>query len=526
MKKLLLIIALTILGLGLNAQKGGGYVEYIIDFNDYKTGIQCLNGQDNWLTHYQTAGTSADFDVDYTGGGLLSPDESVAVFYPYGGVGVGRTATRKASENFGFNFKNGGIIDLEFDISPSWWGAYVGVGFDADGDGHILQGMTEGDGGIYLRVAGSGNDNHPNIVLPNGDDILISNYQQTNWARYKMSFDFSAFDGAGSLTVFVKDFDGTNWSEWTQLAEATELNMGLTPGSGDMRDYQVWDGIFMHSFGAMGAFDNLLVRQGFCVPENLVATSVSTSSIILTWDNVENAISYNVYRDNDLIANVKYTEYTDTDLEIYTEYCYTVTAVCNESESNKSEEVCATTFDLPIMAPQNINANALSTSSIILTWDLVDNALSYNVYDGDIMIYNVTANVCAINNLKSDTEYCYTVTAVRNDFESDKSEEVCAKTMKEDSEEPEDPEQPEESIEELSSSFEIYPNPVEDVLFLATEINIEEIAIYDICGRAVRQQVNNTIGQQVIDVADLEPGVYFVNIKTENDRIVKRFVKK
>ena len=235
--------------------------EYIINFNDYTIGEQNLNGQDSWNTHYQTAGTSQDFNVDYTSDGLLSPDETVAVFYPYGGSGVGRTATRKASENFAFNFKNGGIIDLEFDISPAWWGDFVGVGFDADGDGHVLQGMTEGDGGVYLRVAGYANDCHPNIMLPNGTDLVISNYKQNGWARYKMSFDFSAYDGAGSLTVFVKDFDGTNWSEWNQLSEATELNMGMTPGSGDMRDYKVWDAIFFHCQGGTGGFDNILVRQ-------------------------------------------------------------------------------------------------------------------------------------------------------------------------------------------------------------------------------------------------------------------------
>lgn len=236
-------------------------VEYVINFDNYTIGTQCLNGQDNWSTHYQTASTSQDFDVDYSCDGLLSPNESLAVYYPYGGPGVGRTATRKASENFNFNFKDGGIIDFEFDITPAWWGVFAGVGYDADGDGNILQGMTEGDGGVYLRIAGSGNDRHPNIVLPNGQDILITNYRQENWARYKMSFDFSAYDGAGSLTVFVKDFDGTNWGEWNQLSEATELNMGMTPGSGDMRDYKVWDGIFFHCQGGTGGFDNFLVRQ-------------------------------------------------------------------------------------------------------------------------------------------------------------------------------------------------------------------------------------------------------------------------
>ena len=236
-------------------------VEYVINFDNYTLGTQCLNGQDNWSTHYQTASTSQDFDVDYSCDGLLSPNQSPAIYYPYGGPGVGRTATRKASGNFNFNFKDGGIIDFEFDITPAWWGVFAGVGYDADGDGNILQGMTDGDGGVYLRIAGSGNDRHPNIVLPNGQDILITNYRQENWARYKMSFDFSAYEGAGSLTVFVKDFDGKNWGEWNQLSEATELNMGMTPGSGDMRDYKVWDGIFFHCQGGTGGFDNFLVRQ-------------------------------------------------------------------------------------------------------------------------------------------------------------------------------------------------------------------------------------------------------------------------
>lgn len=257
MKKLFLTLSLIFCLASINAQE-----EHIINFNNYTIGEKCLDGQDNWRTHYQTAGASADFNVDYTADGLLSPDESIAVFYPYGGAGIGRTATRKSSENFNFNFKNGGIIDLEFDIYPSWWGDYVGAGYDADGDGHVLAGMTDGDGGVYLRVAGANEQgNHPNIILANGTNVLISNYAQEGWARYKMSFDFSAFNGAGSLTVFVKDFDGTNWGEWIQLAEATELNMGLTPGSGDYRDNKMWDAVFFHCQGGTGGFDNILVRQ-------------------------------------------------------------------------------------------------------------------------------------------------------------------------------------------------------------------------------------------------------------------------
>ena len=165
------------------------------------------------------------------------------------------------------------------------------------------------------------------------------------------------------------------------------------------------------------------------MPVNLTATPINTSSIILTWNVVENALSYNVYQDNSLIANVASNMYSANDLESYTEYCFTVTAVRNETETDKSEETCSKTIDLPITMPVNLTATPINTSSIILTWNVVENALSYNVYQDNSLIANVASNMYSANDLESYTEYCFTVTAVRNETESDKSEEVCAKTM-------------------------------------------------------------------------------------------------
>ncbi|MDD4848441.1 MAG: hypothetical protein PHR53_06745, partial [Bacteroidales bacterium] len=186
MKKILTLFAGLFLAFTLSAQ-----VDYLYDFNSLTVGSQNFHGQNYWSTHYQTAATSPDFNVDYMGESLISPDESVAIWYPYGGPGVGRTATRKATPDFDFNFTNGGIIDLELDMYHAWWGTFFGVGYDADGDGNILIGMSDGDGGIYLRCAGSGNNHQPNLVLPNGTDIQITSYTQTDSARYKLSFDFN-----------------------------------------------------------------------------------------------------------------------------------------------------------------------------------------------------------------------------------------------------------------------------------------------------------------------------------------------
>ena len=167
-------------------------------------------------------------------------------------------------------------------------------------------------------------------------------------------------------------------------------------------------------------------------------------------------------------------------------------------------------LDVPV-----VTAKAISTSEIELTWNAVENAISYNVYQDAVEIKSgLTDTTFIVKDLDYDTEYCFYVTAVNDTIESGYSEKVCAKTLG-------------DNIEEYNSLLiNLYPNPVEDELFLATELHVKEIAIYDIYGRqATRQQVNETTSQQVVNVADLNSGIYFVNIRTENGNVVKRFVK-
>jgi hypothetical protein len=96
---------------------------------------------------------------------------------------------------------------------------------------------------------------------------------------------------------------------------------------------------------------------------------------------------------------------------------------------------------------------------------------------------------------------------------TDESEEACATINP-------------EAIEELTSSFNIYPNPVNDKLYIETEMDVEEVAVYDAYGRL---QVAETPRRQDIvefDVSNLNAGVYIVMIKTDAGIVTKRFVKK
>ena len=83
------------------------------------------------------------------------------------------------------------------------------------------------------------------------------------------------------------------------------------------------------------------------------------------------------------------------------------------------------------------------------------------------------------------------------------------------------------NIELVENNFNIYPNPVNDRLYIETQTLTQTIEIYDVYGR--RQNLGNSATQQLINsinVANLNSGVYFVKVVTANGEVVKRFVKK
>ena len=247
------------------------------------------------------------------------------------------------------------------------------------------------------------------------------------------------------------------------------------------------------------------------VPTNLTAEAESASTIVLAWDAVENALSYNVYRGGEFLTNVTEAAYTDEGLESLTEYCYTVSAVRNVTETAQTESVCATTFDLPITAPTNLAATLEGERMIILTWDAVENAYSYNVYRNGEFLTNVELLSCSDEGLEYETEYCYTVTAVPNETESEHSDEVCVTTLP-------------DGISENEISFEFYPNPVNEVLIINTDREIEEISVYNISGSMIYQ--SDMIEGTTLNVSSYDEGTYLLRVKIDDKYITRTFIKR
>jgi len=158
-------------------------------------------------------------------------------------------------------------------------------------------------------------------------------------------------------------------------------------------------------------------------PQNIVTIS-EDGSVSLSWNTVTGAISYNIYWNSTgsvtnadtKIADVD-TPYTHTDLSNDTTYYYIVTAVNSAGESAPSDEISMTPE--PILSPMQ-NVQAIGTDSqVTLSWEPIDNAVSYNIYwnttgtvtEADNVIANTTSSYKHLD-LTNAKKYYYLITAV------------------------------------------------------------------------------------------------------------------
>ena len=158
------------------------------------------------------------------------------------------------------------------------------------------------------------------------------------------------------------------------------------------------------------------------VPTGMSATTESSCSVRLAWtgstDNI-GVIGYRIYRNGTKVKTCAETSYLDTPLAPSTTYSYTVSAydATNNESAQSSPPATALTGTADTVTPsvpENVEATALTPSSIEVIWDAsTDNAAvkGYYIYRNGSYAATSTITSFVNNGLTPNTTYSYTVAA-------------------------------------------------------------------------------------------------------------------
>jgi predicted phage tail protein len=238
----------------------------------------------------------------------------------------------------------------------------------------------------------------------------------------RVAFDVSL--GDIDLQVYNASKKAVKSASSAGNSEQISLN-GLAAGIYYLRVYgyrQATNPSYSITFNPPAA--SVVTPQPPTTPTGLIATE-NENVVTLNWNNVTDAVSYNVYRQDNsnltLIGTVTGTSYSINGLTDGT-YNFAVSAVSSNGESEKT--ATSITLVSPPATPSNLSATQTDNGQVSLTWNVVTGAESYNVYrqigQSLTLVGTVTSTSCTFNDL-GDGLQSFAISAVSSKGESDKN---------------------------------------------------------------------------------------------------------
>lgn len=270
-------------------------------------------------------------------------------------------------------------------------------------------------------------------------------------------------------------------------------------------------------------------------PTGLTTSIQGYVNVVLNWDASTYADSYNVLRNNVVIATgLTTTTYTDQNLENGS-YCYRVTSVCANGTSDPSSQSCQT-IDAPCDAPRNLEAeyvyNGEGDFGVMVEWDAPEGRglAKYNVYrSANGNVYSIIGEVesSSATHFEYFDEvghgtYFYQVRALYEwgdaTCESDPAHALdipannCVMVTV-------------TSVGETANGASIYPNPATDKIEVESNEAITSLKVYNLMG-TMTYSATDCGKHVVIDLSSMSSGVYFVQVITSTTNQTRNFVKK
>ncbi len=342
---------------------------------------------------------------------------------------------------------------------------------------------------------------------------------------------WTAVLGAINYEIRFRVVGSLVWSHTTTAGLSKGIN-GCLPAT--TYEYQGKVRCSVSASGLWGALGTFTTAPSLCQPPTgLTASSVASTTAMITWNASLNATSYVLqFRP---IANpvnawlgVGGNFGTSRFLQLLlsdTLYEIRIASWCASSGtlSAWSAPIQFATLPNPCTIPSNIQINTTSTTANIV-WDIAPYATSY------ILRYKPTDSIgswfnagCAINhrvltNLTPNTSYdveirsvCW-ATATMSDWST--RQLFTTSILR--------PNPTPAGLTEPTAAFNIYPNPTSEIVYVelyATEVQTTTVKVYDLTGRLMKQVVSKTAaGAQKIEVSlgDIASGMYTVQVYENN----------
>ena len=160
--------------------------------------------------------------------------------------------------------------------------------------------------------------------------------------------------------------------------------------------------------------------------KGLAATNTSYSSSEISWLPVQGATSYDVIVNKNNLVSVVTTKYSLTNLKVGSSNSVEIRAKSGAVLGGISAPITITTLN---DAPKNLISSAITSTGYVLGWDVIPNAISYNLYRDGAVLANVKTNSYTAGNLIPGSSNSYTVSAVFATGESAQTAAVSVATL-------------------------------------------------------------------------------------------------
>ena len=244
--------------------------------------------------------------------------------------------------------------------------------------------------------------------------VTASNVASTG----KVKLTWEAVEGAVKYEVYRATTKDGEYKKMYTTEGTSYTNTKANAGQ-----YYYYYVVAINEAGKTSAPSAIVGRTCDLAQPKVTATNVAkTGKVKLTWETVEGAVEYKVYRATEkdgtykLMYTTEGTSYTNTNAVAGTTYYYKVVAVAKKTAANSAaSSVVSRTCDLPQVKVTG-KLNLVGTPK--LNWEKVEDAVSYKVYratsaDGEYKLMKTTTGTSYSNtNHVNGTTYYYYVVAV------------------------------------------------------------------------------------------------------------------